>query len=236
MLGSSSPVHTALSQNPRRSPHARGFTLTELLAVLALLAILTVAAAPAFVSMMRDRRANRAAVQIYDMYRLARMRSLGRGIPVLVTWDSTGGPTDNTGVRGLLVLQEPVVTTLAFSSTCATTTWAAPGLTPLPVGATQEVARFAFGNGLYKHTYVSFLDELGGPQAQSEVCYDGRSGRAYVRYTMGAGAFTPVTGVPRALVDFDQKTAGEGTLTTAFGKFSTRTVFLPPNGVARIGL
>src|SRR4051794_38527987 len=66
---------------PRRA-NQRGFTLAEMLAVVAMISILAVSASPVFVSMMRDRRVNRAAFQLVDMVRTARMRAIGRNLPV----------------------------------------------------------------------------------------------------------------------------------------------------------
>jgi type IV fimbrial biogenesis protein FimT len=74
---------------------------------------------------------------------------------------------------------------------------------------------------LYELVGLTFLDEGGNAQSFAEMCFSAR-GRTFVRYVEG-GAFEPVDGVPRVNV--------MNTRTTL-----VRTVFIPPNGVARMAL
>jgi Tfp pilus assembly protein FimT len=206
--------------------------MAEMLAVIVIIGILAVAASPFFVSAMRDRRVNRAAMQYVDFFRTARMRALGRGVPVLVSWNKNGG--GQNGASGLLTMQEPVVTTLALSTTCSTTPWAAQTPQPLQPGVTQEVARFDVGNGLYAKTDVAFSynaapvgsNDPADPnnpnvQAIAEVCFSPR-GRTFIRFAPGA-PFIAVAGVMGFRVT--------NTATTLI-----RSVIIPPNGAARMGL
>ena len=202
---------------PRRRPrraHQRGFTLAEMLAVVAMISILAVSASPVFVSMMRDRRVNRAAFQLVDMARIARMRAIGRNLPVQLTWDVTGG--SHKLATGLLTMNEPVVAAFATASTCLGTYVAG---SPSVV---QEIARFDVGNGLYENAELKFLDNLGVERAQVSLCFSGR-GATYISVGgVAARLAGPVT----------------FTVTNKNGNVTglVRRVFIPPNGAARIAL
>lgn len=195
--------------------------MAEMLAVIAIIGILAVAAAPVFTGMMRDRRSNRAATQLVDYYRVGRTRALGRGIPVLVSWDGGGGHKLN-GLGGLITMQEPVVTSVTAATSCATTLWVAPTINAQAPGLTQEVNRFDVGNGLYDYTAVEYFDDTQGPRAAAELCFS-PTGRTFVRYTLGAGAFVPF--LRAAELRVTNTTTG-----------LARKVCLVPNGAARLCL
>jgi len=151
-------------------------------------------------------------MEITGLYRLARSRALGRSNPVLVRWRDAGA---NRGfeVREGIVRQEGEV----FSEGCLSIPdWQDPA-------RTQRVTHFnpdAFGT-MYELAGLAFLDEGVNAQGFAEMCFSAR-GRTFVRYTDG-GTFTPLTGVPRVNVT-----------NTSTGLL--RTVFVPPNGVARMAL
>lgn len=192
---------------------ARGFTIPEVLAVVIIIGIFAAAASPTFIQLMRDRRVNRAAMEITGLYRLARSRALGRSNPVLVRWRESGADQGFQVREGIVRRTGDV-----FAEGCKSITdWQDPTQAQLVtdfkpksfVGATYELAGF------------SFLDENANAQAFAEMCFSAR-GRTFVRYADGA-LFDALTGVPRVNV-----------ANTRTGL--VRTVFIPPNGVARMAL
>jgi type IV fimbrial biogenesis protein FimT len=187
-----------------------------MLAVLAMISILAVAASPVFIGMMRDRRVNRAAFQLVDMVRIARMRAVGRNLPVQLTWNETGGV--NKLASGLLTMNEPVVGLFANSRTCLGTFVAgAPG-------AVQEVTRFDVGNGLYEHAVVQFMDAGGVQRPQVSLCFSGRGATYMTIGGVAARLAGPVT--------FNVTNFNSGSNITGL----RRRVFVPPNGAARLAL
>lgn len=200
---------------PRRAT-ARGFTLAEMLAVVAMISILAVSASPVFIGMMRDRRVNRAAFQLVDMVRLARMRAVGRNLPVQLTWDVNGG--NHNLATGLLTMTEPVVALFAESRSClGTYANGSPSVT-------QELSRFDVGNGLYEHAQLKFFDNGGVERNQVSLCFSGR-GATYM--TVGGVAARLAGPVLFTVTNFNAAANITGL---------QRKVFIPPNGAARLAL
>lgn len=192
---------------------ARGFTLAELLAVLAMIGILAVVASPSFINMMRDRRINAAAMQVVDMYRTARTRALGRGAPVLITWDANDGLKQQSS--GVLTLREPIMDNSPEPNPgCTGIDWDNPA-------RIYSYMRFDFGSGHYERAALSFLDLTGKATPKADICFSSR-GRAFIRT---GGPFSELTGVPTFTVTNSAVKGGTGLV---------RTIFLPPNGVARL--
>ncbi|MFO0758814.1 MAG: prepilin-type N-terminal cleavage/methylation domain-containing protein [Byssovorax sp.] len=203
---------------------ARGFTIAEMLTVVAIISILAASASPIFINMMRDRRVNRAATQVMEMFRTARTRSLGRNLPILVHWDAAGG----TKGRGLLTLTEPNVIDAAATTNCLTTQW----LDPTKV---HEVMRFdlAIGssnaagtNGLYERAVISFISNSaagGVEQPTSDICFSGTG----LTYVTNGGIMVRMTSVPMFSVSNSAALGGTGL---------RRNVYIPPNGMARLAL
>ncbi len=206
------------------SPRQRGFTLIELLAVIAIISVLVVAASPTFIRLVRDRRVNRAAMNLVDFMRSARTMAVGRGQPILVSWNANGVlPPTNPGGTGYVEIDEPVITLASAAQNCSTTLWHTP--------AAQMVQNFDLQNGKYTYTTVVFYDDAGATPNYSEICFSA-TGRMYLRD--GAGgvattAFHPVIGVP-AFAVFNIDNNPGLFLATA------RWVFVPPSGVARMQL
>ncbi|MEO7327647.1 MAG: prepilin-type N-terminal cleavage/methylation domain-containing protein [Minicystis sp.] len=213
------------ARRPIRSARAsaRGFTMAEMLTVVAIIAVLAASASPIFINMMRDRRVNRAAMQVVELVRMARTRSIGRNLPIRVRWNAGGG----TKARGLMTLEEPIIVSSATATNCGNTQWG-------DVTKVQEIARFdlAIGSnnaagtdGLYERADVKFINNSaagGAEEAIVEICFSG-TGRTYVNI----GGFVPLTKVP--MFTITNAAAQNGT-----GK--VRTVYIPPTGVARLAL
>lgn len=196
---------------------ARGFTMAEMLAVIAMIGILTVAASPIFIDMMRDRRVNRAAMHIADYYRTARTRALGRGMPVLIRWSQSAG--HKTGSSGVLTILEPVVNDVPdINTSCIAVNWTDPNVT-------YTYSAFDIGDGHYENAVPTFNDPNNSPLTDVDICYSPRGG-AYMRTK---GAFAPLTGVPYFTIA-NVKPSANGPISGL-----VRTVFIPPNGVARLG-
>lgn len=188
----------------------RGFTLVELLAAIVIIGLLTALATPSFIAMMRDRRVARAAVILADTYREARTRAMARSNAVLVRWTATGDGKGTLETRETLV--QPL--TLGPSRGCNTANWAAVSTD------TREVYNFNFAGSTYELAEIQLVTEGAADVGFGEMCFS-PEGRTWIRYANGP--FTQLTGVPRYSV-VNKKSGFK------------REVFLPPNGVARVGL
>lgn len=188
----------------------RGFTLVELLAAIVIIGLLTALATPSFIAMMRDRRVASAAVILADTYREARTRALARGNAVLVRWTATGNGKGTLETRETMV--QPV--TLGPSKSCTGADWTAGS------ADTRAVYTLNFASSTYELASIQLVTDGGADTGLGEMCFS-PDGRTWIRYANGP--FSPLTGVPR--YDVDNKSNG-----------FRRQVFLPPNGVARVGL
>jgi type II secretory pathway pseudopilin PulG len=192
--------------------------MVEVLVVIVLIGIIVTAASPTFVNIMRDRRVYRAAMAIVDYFRLGRTSAIGRGQPVMVSWNSLGS-AGAAGVGQIDVHESPVVPGSApvMANTCdaaATATW----------DAFQPWRGLDLSHGgYYEYAGVTFLDDGGNTVDYMEVCFS-PSGRMYLR----AGTNGTATGNYHAVL------AG-----LTFNVINTKTGmprpgFVPPNGVARL--
>src|SRR5262249_54033431 len=141
--------------------------------------------------------------------------AIGRNIPMLLSWNKNGGL--QMASTGTLSMIEPRVLAFANARSCLGTDWVNPVVV-------QEITRIDVGNNIYD-TYqtanVDFLDENGATSTTADICFSGR-GRTYIR--TNGGAFAPLNGVPQMRVT----NSGSGST----GRI--RTVFIPPNGMARL--
>lgn len=187
--------------------------MMEMLAVVAVISTLAALASPSFIRQLRDNRVNRAATQLAEAYRHARMRALGRGTAVLVRWNSEGGPNS----KGLLETFEPGTLANAYPNpSCASPDWATPA-------SNRRVDFFALGNGLYEDAAVAFFREAASASQKTvEICFTPR-GRTYIR-DGAAGTFVALAG------------AAHYEVTNISAPNRARRVFVPPNGVARLAL
>jgi type II secretion system protein H len=216
-----------------------GFTLIEMLMAVALISVVAVAASPAFVRLMRDRRVNRQAMWIVNYLRTARLRAIGRGLPVVVQVNTAGTTcafTQNAaGAVGTIRMLEASMGTLTVAKpTCNTQNWSNGNIlentatAATTLGLTYETPGFctSTNDGNYG---VTFWDENAIQHAFGEICYSS-SGLAYSRYDSQAVAFNKLFGVP----SFQVANINYYGSTTAAGTF--RLVFVPPNGPARMQL
>jgi Tfp pilus assembly protein FimT len=198
--------------------------------VLAIIAMLVVGASPTVVQMMRDRRVSRAAGALVDFMRIARTKAIGRGQPILVSWNGAGHQAGHPGGTGYIEIDEPIITKNNMANTCDMTQW--------HTASTQTVDNLDIQNGLYDYTAITFYDESGNNPQGAEICFS-PTGRMYIRTGAPgavAGAFAVVTGVP-AFAVFNTYTNAAQTLTPGgVGSTGARWVYLMPNGVARVQL
>jgi type IV fimbrial biogenesis protein FimT len=179
--------------------------MMELLAVLVIIGILAAVASPSFVDVMRDRRVNRSAQAIAELYRMARARSMGRGGAVMVRWNSTGG----TGSTPFFEVYEAITSaTDAVPVSSCMVGFSASGFS-------QRIATLQPTLGYFSLANVSFI----GGATRQDVCFTPR-GRSFSR-ALPTDAFTPMLSVSEINV-VNSKTS------------LSRRVFVPPNGAARL--
>ena len=185
---------------------------------------------PAFVAILRDRRVNNAAMKIVnDAIGLAEDDGGWVGPPSLVNWNSAGNLSHtNPGSPGLIQLIEPVphdghrrlhrlARRLRGCTSRRTLRFT------LPVNGVQLADSLHLKNGSYDYTRRWLTrDRRNRPSPGFvDICFS-PSGLSFVRY----GAGTP----------FNQLSAVPWFQVTNVMSNLTRNVFIPPNGVARLGL
>lgn len=200
---------------------SRGFTLVELLTVVVIIAIFATVAVPTVAKQLRERRSANAAHQIAQMYRLGRMRAIGRGAAVLVRYDN-----------GKFYVREAIVGSAQGLNACQLAPvascldnlgrWDAPSL------YTEVDLFLPKGSSAYDLLQIDYGIGQDTGLAKVDVCFT-PSGSTYYRPQKGSDAaqFFKLT-FPLAIRTWSQ----DGT--DMIGP--QRMVYVLPNGVARVGL
>ncbi len=183
----------------------------ELLTVVVIIGLLSALATPSFLAMIRDRRVASAAQLVADMHREARTRALSRGNAVLVRWVAAGSGKGTMEMRESIILPAGV----GVVKSCTTADWVNGS------ADTRGVDVINFASGEYQLVEMKLLNENGADASFLEICF-AADGRTYRRY-QAVDSFLPLTGVPSFEVKNNRTNL-------------KRTVFVPPNGVARLAL
>jgi prepilin-type N-terminal cleavage/methylation domain-containing protein len=189
----------------------RGFTLIELSVVVLIITVFAGLAIPTIVTQMRDRRLQQAARDIASLYRQARLRALGRGSAVLVTF--TGGAYTVREARMGLAAPSAACGDLPVAS-CTATSW------DTDPAASRLVDRYGpAASGELASLSLGVVDSGGNAQSALEICFT-PMGRSFVRELV-TQPFLPLTATYLASVSRP-------------GHSRTRHVVFMPNGTARL--
>lgn len=185
--------------------------------VVVIIAILAAIAVPSFAARIRERRSQQTALQIAGIYREARMRALGRGASILVSFKDSKW-TVREGVEGAaastLRTGDDKCQNLPTRG-CTTNDWGA--------GTSRSVGGFDPAGTAGD---ISAEVEFQGSAADDvDICFS-PLGRAFVR--QDSGTWSPLTSV--LVVDVQRQEADDQKVGLK------RQVVVLPNGTARLAL
>lgn len=183
--------------------------------VVLIVAITAALAAPTVNQQMFDRRVRENALQVAQLLRTGRMRSLARGSAVMVRYRSTGFTV-------LESIEGAASATLRGNANCAEL----PGLGCLANNWTDATLSRSVDNfAVTPNVALTLRDQSGTAQTQMDLCFT-PLGRAFISFD-GNPPQTPMVGA----VTFDlQRDNGLGPIGLR------RTVAVLPNGAARLGI
>jgi type IV fimbrial biogenesis protein FimT len=183
--------------------------------VVVIIAVLAALAVPTITQQMRSRRTQFAAKEVASLYRLARMRAMGRGSAVLVRFDGTVDAKGAIQVREAVRANstDPNCDRLPVSS-CTLTTWVPANNDSMLINQFDAKSY----EGVQTQVNVGASNK-----PQMDVCFS-PMGRTFVRYDQ-ISPFATLTDIPEI-----QVARVDG---TTWGLI--RRVLLLPNGAVRLG-
>jgi prepilin-type N-terminal cleavage/methylation domain-containing protein len=200
---------------PRGQVGRRGFTLIELMVVILIITVFAGLAVPTAVSQLRDRKLQEAGRKIALMYRQARLRAVGRGAAVLVSFQNNAVSVYEAQL-GVAPTGAPAGCAQLPVASCLQTDWNG---TP---SASRLVDAFTVAtSGDFSTLALSMADNTGANVPTLQICFT-PSGRSFsTQAAVSPSAFTPMS------------KAYLLTLTRP-GLGRPRNVALLPNGTARL--
>jgi prepilin-type N-terminal cleavage/methylation domain-containing protein len=210
----------------------RGFTLIELMVVVMIIAISAALAIPSIMNVVRGRKVQRSAAEIFGLISEARGRSFGRGSGIRVVWDGT----TNGGTLTLTEAVRDIDGVASFADVPEPRCWGIGAPAAFAV-SDRQIAYWVRPNndGHVISTLTLDADVYPGAAPTTtntiDLCFTPRG----LLYQNNGGDWVRSTGV----YSWRFQAAINGVAANPFianrGDFS-RFVHLAPNGVARLSL
>ena len=182
--------------------------------VVLIIGITAAMATPTITAQVRERRSRDTAQRVAQLYSMARMRALGRGTAVMVTYRAASGFSVIESVQGAaqaaLFNASSVTCANQPGLGCLANTWGNPATTRV---VTTLVPR--------TDLTVTVRDQGATAQTRMDICFT-PMGRSFISFNTA-----PPTAAMVGATTVDVQRSGNGLL---------RTVAILPNGMARLGL